>query len=887
MSARWPLIGRAEELALLTGLLRGDGRAVVLSGAAGVGKSRLAAELLRESRSTGRETVWLAASRALAGIPFGVFAPLLTAGDGTTGGAGGPTAGRALDVLRRVHDELRRRGPDRPVVLGVDDAHLLDEPSAGLVHQLAVTGTALVVVTLRADEPVPAPIRALWKDGVADRVELRPLSRTQVGDLLAAALDGQVDSATAHRLWQVSEGNALLLRELVLLGTGQRRLACRHGVWSWRGELGASGRLAELIDERLAGLGATQRSALEVLAVGEPLPVTLFERIVGDQVAALDATGLLDLTGDSARMAHPLYAEAVRARLRPLRRRDIYRALGRGARAGECDVLRLAGWQLDGSADPNPDMLTNAAQRSAHLGDHALAERLARAAVPAGGRTAGLALAEALQAQNRFAECRTELDRLDMRQAEPVDRARWALLAAGNATWADADADAADAILRRAQQGPLPGDLWDELAAQRVENLAYGGRPTDALAVARPAMGRGSARADTQLRLARASVLALAILGQTGPAIAIADEVLGDPPPGARERPFQLAQVVAARLHAYCHAGRYVELEAEASAYHERVVEEPGPSDLQGLVAFLWGRALLGRGAVERARTRLREAAALLREHDSFGQLSLLLATLARVEAQRGDSAAAEAAMAECDQRVNRAIRVCEPYFALARAWVASAAAQPRLARASALHAADLAGTVQCATVELEALHEAVRLGEPGLAERLARVAARVDCAPAADYVAHAAALARRDGPELDACAARFAEAGLLLLAAEASVEAAAEHARNGHRSAELAALDRAHRWAAGCEGARTPVLMRGRPGPVTAWLTTREREIAELAVRGLSDADIAERLVLSRRTVGNHLGKVYGKLGVSGRTQLGDCLMPYVGATTDSGGVR
>jgi DNA-binding CsgD family transcriptional regulator len=80
-------------------------------------------------------------------------------------------------------------------------------------------------------------------------------------------------------------------------------------------------------------------------------------------------------------------------------------------------------------------------------------------------------------------------------------------------------------------------------------------------------------------------------------------------------------------------------------------------------------------------------------------------------------------------------------------------------------------------------------------------------------------------------------------------------------------ALDiRADDLLAQCEGARTPALSRAR---TVVPLTDREREIAMLAAAGLSDRAIAERLFLSVRTVGNHLGRVYDKLGVSSRAEL------------------
>jgi non-specific serine/threonine protein kinase len=51
--------------------------------------------------------------------------------------------------------------------------------------------------------------------------------------------------------------------------------------------------------------------------------------------------------------------------------------------------------------------------------------------------------------------------------------------------------------------------------------------------------------------------------------------------------------------------------------------------------------------------------------------------------------------------------------------------------------------------------------------------------------------------------------------------------------------------------------------------LTSRERQIAELVARGLSNREIAERLVISKRTVDAHVNHIFGKLGLSSRVQL------------------
>jgi DNA-binding NarL/FixJ family response regulator len=72
-------------------------------------------------------------------------------------------------------------------------------------------------------------------------------------------------------------------------------------------------------------------------------------------------------------------------------------------------------------------------------------------------------------------------------------------------------------------------------------------------------------------------------------------------------------------------------------------------------------------------------------------------------------------------------------------------------------------------------------------------------------------------------------------------------------------------RLAAACEGAWTPWLLAPEP----TGLTRREREVATLAAAGLSSRSIAERLVLSKRTVDNHLSQVFAKLGLHSRTEL------------------
>jgi DNA-binding NarL/FixJ family response regulator len=164
-------------------------------------------------------------------------------------------------------------------------------------------------------------------------------------------------------------------------------------------------------------------------------------------------------------------------------------------------------------------------------------------------------------------------------------------------------------------------------------------------------------------------------------------------------------------------------------------------------------------------------------------------------------------------------------------------------------------------------LHVAIRVGTPAsqVAAPLGEIAAQTDADLVRAYAAHAAALATHDAAELEAISARFEQIGSLLLAMQAAGEAAQEHRRAGRDASARRAALRAQLLAKRCPGAALPAL----PPLRVASLTPREEEVAGLAARGLSNADIAARLVLSVRSVESHLYRAMHKLGVETRHDL------------------
>lgn len=148
--------------------------------------------------------------------------------------------------------------------------------------------------------------------------------------------------------------------------------------------------------------------------------------------------------------------------------------------------------------------------------------------------------------------------------------------------------------------------------------------------------------------------------------------------------------------------------------------------------------------------------------------------------------------------------------------------------------------------------YDAVRLGAPEkVIDRLTGVFAR-----------HADALTRADGPALDEVAEELKRRGFTLFAAEAHAQAVGTHRDpRAARHSRTRAVALARR----CQGARTPALS----GLVLGELTARQRQIVTLAAAGLSNRQIAERLTLSIRTVGNHLYSAYARLGANDRGAL------------------
>ncbi len=292
---------------LLESTLRGNRLGAVVVGPLGVGKTVLARSAVqRFAQRHAKATVrWLAGTASASSVPFGAASHLVYAAD----------VDDSTALLRTARASVLQSAGDGLLLL-VDDAHHLDNLSATLVHQLALTRSVRLIVALRAGEPAPDAIAALWKDGLLTRVDIQPFDRAQTRELLDVVLGGPLETSSADRIFSLSEGNLLYLRHLVEGTVKSGALRQVDGVWQLRGEVALTPQLSTLIGKHLTSLPAQVKSALKYHAVEEPLTLTdlsaLADRESIEQAEELNAVEVtVGADGLVVHSAHPVYTEQV------------------------------------------------------------------------------------------------------------------------------------------------------------------------------------------------------------------------------------------------------------------------------------------------------------------------------------------------------------------------------------------------------------------------------------------------------------------------------------------------------------------------------------------------------------------------------------------------
>jgi DNA-binding CsgD family transcriptional regulator len=868
--AEWPLCGRDREIAHVTQLLEDpDGRGLVLSGPAGVGKTRLGQECARIADEHGCAVIRVPATYATSHLPLGA---VILSGPSENTVVVAPH--EQAEAVHKVAHDLVRKANGRRLVMLVDDVHWLDQLSAVLVHQMAVTGMAFVVLTARTGVTVPDPIVALWKDGAVERVSVAAVSREAVEALLTTVLDGPVAGAAVAELADRSEGNLLFLRHLVLAGMESGGLRQDAGVWQLAPASGAPPRLVELVESRLAGLEVDERACLELIAFGEPLELSETIALTDETlVQRLEKKGLVSVSADGwggakVLLAHSMFGEVLRAETSVIRARRITAGLAEAAEARRParpdELLRIATWRLV-CGGGEPDMMHAAATAAYGRHDYDLAARLASAAVAVGGGFASrLLMAESHGSSGHRDEAERELSTLATEATGPDQQAAVAYARLRNSV-NKGDHYSGLRVYREALESITDPARRAELRAQQAVLVIVQEGPRGALR-ATDDLWSESLEGAAKVNAATIRCFALGRSGQVSQALAAAES--GRAAQQLLTVPMDINPAVHdfVACEALAFAGRIEEWERQAQRGYDDAIRDHSAS-MQLYFVYQLAKANLARGLIRTAVRLTGEAVGIA--HQINDGILLLASLTIRAEALAlcGDVDGASRALAESESLQQFPWLFTEP--AVARAWLSVANGDLVTARRT------LEGEVERSMAWDDyrsaslALHSLVRLGESRIArDPLQDLAQRVEGDLVPTQARHATAVLNRDGEELEAVGGQFARISAMLLAAEAYCDAASAFRHNGEPKRAATLAQKATKTLDLCEGARTPAT---RALDLRAELTQAERRTAMLAGQGMSNKDIAAVEYVSVRTVESRLQCVYTKLGISSRTELAE----------------
>jgi DNA-binding CsgD family transcriptional regulator len=900
------LRGRAAEFELLDALVaairRGESQSLVLRGEAGVGKTALLEYLIESAsdvtvvRAVGVESEMELAFASL----HQLCAPMLDRLDrlpdpqrqaleivfGLSGGAAPDRFLVGLAVLSLVSEAAE----SRPLLCVVDDAQWLDQASA---LTLAFVARRLLAEPVGIVFAVREPSQELQH--VPD-LEIGGLPEADARGLLDSAVGSMLDERVRDRIIAETRGNPLALLELPR-GLNATELAGGFGVL---GVNALSGRIEESYVRRLSSQPEEVRLLLLLAAaepIGDPLLLMRASERLGIEVSAVEEAtdGLLEI-GERVTFRHPLVRSAVYRSAGTPERRAAHMALAE-ATDWNVDPDRRA-WHLAAAA-PGPDedvaleLELSAGRAQARGGLAAAAAFLQRAVAltgdPARRVDRALAAAEASLAAGVFDVARGLLTTAEVGPLDELQRARLDLLRA-EAAYAEKRGAAAPALLLRAARTlePLDPQLARETFLEAWSSALFAGQLASpasladvshaAQAAAAPAgrpsevLLRGLSLAFTEGRSAAAPVLEQAATAFAANEVST-EEVL---------RWGWLATAAAVMVWDYdtcvATAARGVRLARGAGALTSLVVS-----------ANVMAQAVVLGGELD-------TAARLVAEADSVTEATGAAVAPYGALVLAGFQGREATAATLIDETIER-------YGAAGQG---TAVQYARWARSVLLNGLGLYGEALTAAEEasddtpelfvsvwaaLEMLEAAVRCEERELAQKALERIVGATAVARTDWALAIQARSQALLNDSDSAEAQYLEAIERLGRTELRPELARTHllygewlrreqrrvdARDQLRAAHdlfLAIGMEAFAERARGELQATGEKVRRRSVDTRDELTPQERQIARLARDGLSNPEIGARLFLSPRTVEWHLHKVFSKLGIRSRRELGKVL--------------
>ncbi len=889
------ILGRGAELQQIGALLADEtpaGRALVLTGDAGVGKTTIWEEGVRLAGERGLRVLAARPAEAEAALPFAALGDVL---GGVVDAVALPRPQRAaldralqradadepaaqLAVSRAALGLLQGLVRDGPLVVAVDDVQWLDAPTervlAFALRRLTEVPARALLACRSANHPL-----GLHR---ATQVSVEPLSAGELGALLRDRLGLDLARPRLLELHRASGGNPFYALEIGrALDQGDRAA----------GPLPVPESLAELLRLRLEALTAGAREAALFTAAATQPTWPLIERAAGgtDGLAEAVEAGVLRLDGDRVRFSHPLHASVAYGSAAPWERKRAHARLAEAAADADerAQQLSVAVEQPDEAVAAELELAAGAAaDRGAPEAAARLAERAAEL-TPADGDARRRRLAAAAEhhvASGDPARARAILDALVAALPAGPERAR---LLHRLADAVDAVADSIRLCERALEEAAGEPALSAEIhTALGVFTWIAGERARSAAHTREAARFAELAGDESLLAISLAEAChADVVLGSTFPreemdrALALEARV-GSFPTYLRPS-FQLGVILTYTDE--LDAARPL-LSAEL-ARMEAAGDEAGRSGVLYRLSELELRAGNWGAAHRFAREAVELAASSNHEQEQavvLTGLGLVLAHLGRLEEACEHAGVARGlAQASGDMTIRQRAEATLGFAALSRGDAEEAAAWLSPARAELQRQG--IGELSISQVVQNEIEALILLGRLEDAEEAiafveqknrrawhVAVAARGRALVAAARGDHDAARAHVERALLahERLPQPFERARTLL--AQGTIERRAKR-RAAARGALTAALERfdelgAARWAeqAAAELARIP----GR-GRASGELTETERRVAELVAGGLSNKEVAARLFVSVRAVEANLSKVYAKLGVRSRSQL------------------
>jgi DNA-binding CsgD family transcriptional regulator len=910
------IVGRGAELAELEGLLThhaGWPAAALIEGEAGIGKTSVFEWGVRDAEARGYRVIRCRPAEGETGLSYAALGDLLAPVSDDELADLVEVQQEALEVaLLRVHTEraadpratamglvslLARLAEDRPVVVAVDDVQWLDAASARALEFAfrRLQASIAVILSRRTDTGGPANLgldRSLPPERVV-RLVLGPLSLGAVHEMLKQRLGASLPRPRLVRLHDASGGNPFFALEIA-------HELLRRGGESAAGErLPVPARLEELIAGRVQALSSAAREIVLVAsALSRPTVSAIEEAVDGraDVGAALieaEDAGLVTVERSRVLFTHPLLASTVYASGSGERRRQLHGRLAVLALEQEERARHLA-LSVTGTDEGSAEILEAAARDAERRGAQDAAAELfglACGLTPV-DRTQELARRMLGQASALFAAGDVprsrELAEAAEETAPPGSLRAEVLFLLGRISQVDRMGGVASQYLERAlaeagDDRRLCGRIYAQLATTYSIDPARGvEHAQDAIRLLdgedEPGLmsfclfqkflldihlGRGADRTllERGLELEEKAVdRVVALMDFPVVWFGVMDEF-----DAARAR-YRATAAWASERGDEASAAQmlgqlaFVELRAGNWALAERYIEESCSSAEQvgagGLMAMpLRIRAMIDAhlGRIERARATI---TAIIEETERRGDLyweALCLSTKGFVDLTAGDAAAADRALTRMAEHFTR---------------MGVVDALGHRTDADHIEALVTLGEVDRARVAFARLEErGRRLPRLWITTTLPRCRALV-LAAAGDVPAALAAVA--EGVEHPSAGdLPFEHARTLLVTGQLNRRMKKKGAANEALTHALEIFERlgSPDWA---DRAREELARVGLRPSRSVELTPTERRVAELAASGLTNREVAEAAFISPKTVEANLSRIYRKLGIRSRAELG-----------------